>query len=91
MKEQMNYVKDFSEKMDALFRAYQNDGCMENYSYKYVEKDCIAYFTVGMKDNEYVYSALDGALHIYRSLNEGSRLVLNCCGSTETTETFSIG
>ena len=79
-----NHVSDFMEKMHSLFKRYQEDGCMDNYS-----KDG-DFFTVGKEDAAYMWSTLDGAVHMYNMIHPGNELIIDHHNTTETTETYIV-
>lgn len=54
-------VKDFVKKMDVLFSQYKKDGCLDNY----ILEDEFPEFIVNAKDADYVWAAIDGAIHLY--------------------------
>lgn len=54
-------VKDFVKKMDVMFSRYYEDGCLDEYVCEEYDPE----FVVGAKDADYVWDALDGAIHIY--------------------------
>lgn len=78
------HVEDFCEKMDILFKGYKKDGCMEGY-----HRDG-HFLTVGKKDAKYMWSALDGAVHLYNMMHPGNEIIMDNYRVTETTETFVI-
>lgn len=78
------HVQDFCEKMDVLFKKYEKDGCMDDY-----RRDD-KYFTVGKKDANYMWCALDGAIHMYNMIHPGHELVIGHGHITKTTETFIV-
>lgn len=79
-----NHVNDFMEKMNILFKRYQEDGCMDNYS-----RDG-EFFTVGKEDADYMWSALDGAIHMYNMIHPGNELIVDHYNTTEMEETYIV-
>ena len=55
-------MEKFMNSMDTLFAQYAKDGVMDNY-----HRDDHS-FTVGKKDSAYLWSALDGSIHLWNSL-----------------------
>lgn len=62
-------TKDFVKKMDVLFTQYKKDGCLDDY----ILEDEFPEFIIDTKDENYMWAALDGALHLY-NLEHGTKL-----------------
>ena len=67
----MDYITDFMDKMDKIFSAYAKDDCMDDYRREGNT------FYVGKKDEAYVWSALDGAVHLYNLEHPDANLSLD--------------
>ena len=72
-------MEKFMNSMDALFAQYEKDGVMDDY-----HRDGHS-FIVGKKDSVYLWSALDGAIHLWNSLHEEKdALCLDSYGEEDT-------
>lgn len=78
-------ISTFLDSMDEMFKQYKKDDCLDRY-----HRDG-HFFTVGKRDSAYVWSALDGAVHLWNSLHkEGDFLILDNYCTTGDTETFTV-
>ena len=67
-------TKRFMKIMNALFSAYVKDGKMDNYR---IEENI--FYISDKEDATYMWAALDGAVHLFNSLN-GTTLSLGVSG-----------
>lgn len=84
----VNHIELFTGMMDKAFKAYAEDGCLENYSKPRYDR-----LRVGKKDSAYLWAALDGAMKLWNLEHPsvGEQLCFEDGENTDEYDEYIIG